>query len=95
MSYKELRPASLRINPDLDELPFAFEALCFPGEWRRTLLEVHAMVHQRDREKSSLSITDLNKTIRALVPDLVSINRYAGQAGTVSDSLKGALRRFW
>ncbi|MBZ0280758.1 MAG: DUF3962 domain-containing protein [Anaerolineae bacterium] len=81
MAYNEIRPIALRINPDLGQLPCTFETLCFPEEWKRSLIKMQSEANQRKSDETSLPIRDLNKTMRALVPDLISIDPYAGRIG--------------
>lgn len=76
--YKEIRPVALQFLDDVGDLPVEYYALKFPELWKHNLKKVYADSRNRPVDKTNLPHKDLNKAIRALVPDVVSIHRNLG-----------------
>lgn len=78
MAYNEIRPISYQFGSNTDGIPIHFYSLDFPEVWKISLLRVYADSMNRSPDKTHLPHKDLNRTIRALVPDITSIDRYLG-----------------
>ena len=81
MRYEQIRPVSFRIALNVPELTLAHREMRFPEEWKSPLLELQVEATGRPASKTSIPISDLNKALRALVPDLLAVDRYATRAG--------------
>jgi hypothetical protein len=82
--YNQLRPVAFRLNPDIRALPYYFYALQFPEHWKEVLTTVQAELKGRPRDRVRLPIASLNRALRALVPDLIHINKRAEKFGSGS-----------
>lgn len=78
-AYQQLRTLAFKFAPDRRELLYNFYTLNFPERWIRLLRELQAEVKNRPIEKTNMPILTLNKALRALVPDLISIMPYRNQ----------------
>jgi len=76
--YKKIRPIAFQFLDDIGDLTVEYYALKFPELWKYNLKKVYADSKNRHVDKTSLPHKDLNKAIRALVPDVVSIHRNLG-----------------
>lgn len=81
MSYNQLRTLSFRLSPDKTLQRHRFEILKFPERWKSELRNFQAEITRRPPEQTNVPISLLNKGLRALVPDLIYIERYAAQSG--------------
>jgi hypothetical protein len=70
--YNELRTLAFQFAPDMRTLEHTFYTLAFPAGWKSVLRELQTEI-TGDPKKSRPPIKTLNKTFRALVPDLISI----------------------
>src|SRR5687768_7606989 len=82
MAYKQIRTIAFQFAPGIEALPHQFYTLNFPERWKGILqaLQKEGMNGVK-REFVSLPISTLNKSMRALVPDLISIARNADRQG--------------
>ena len=78
--YDELRTLSFEFAPDVSELPYETWALALPENYKRTLLAAMKRLHPK-RDRVSLPVGSLNNNIRALVTDVVSVEKNAGKPG--------------
>jgi len=79
MVFNELRTLTFRIAPDKNTLPHQFVTLSIPEDIKHLLRKELAISLNREVEKTRLRISVLNKTVRMLVPDLISIARNADE----------------
>jgi hypothetical protein len=80
MVFNELRPLAFRIAPDVKELPHHFVTLDIPENLKRLMRKELADALNRTPEKTRPRVSVLNKAVRMLVPDLISITRSADEA---------------
>ena len=79
MVFSELRTLAFRIAPEVKTLPHQFVTLGIPEDLKQLLRRELAIALNRDPEKTRLRISVLNKAVRMLVPDLISIARNADE----------------
>jgi hypothetical protein len=80
-SYNTLRTAAFRHYLAAGEAwAEAFHVLEFPESWKGPLLDLAAETSSRDRQETSIPIDSLNRALRALVPDVLSVARFAARA---------------
>ena len=79
MVFSELRTLAFRIAPEVKTLPHQFVTLDIPEDLKQLLRRELAIALNRDPEKTRLRISVLNKAVRMLVPDLISIARNADE----------------
>jgi len=80
VKYNKIRTLSFRLAPDIDTLPYQFSALSFPQTWKSILRHSLAEAEKRSVDRVNLPVVSLNKALRALVPDLISVAKKAGDA---------------
>jgi|GEM_PF-1178597 len=80
MVFNELRPLAFRIAPDVKELPHHFVTLGIPEDLKRLMRKELAAALNREPDKTRPRVSVLNKAVRMLVPDLISITRNADEA---------------
>jgi hypothetical protein len=80
MVFNELRTLAFRIAPEVKTLPHQFVILGIPEDLKQLLRKELASTLNRDVEKTRPRISVLNKAVRMLVPDLISITRNADEA---------------
>ncbi|MEO8612529.1 MAG: DUF3962 domain-containing protein [Chloroflexota bacterium] len=74
--YEQIQTLSFHITPDSPEMAVIYDRIALPDTYKRELLDEY----RRSRPKArSLPIDDLNRLVRLLVPDLYSIDSYAGR----------------
>jgi hypothetical protein len=78
--FKQIRPLAFRLNPEIPTLPHTCATLTLPKHWKALLKQLKANALNRPVEKTSIPIDSLNRVIRAIVPDVVAIEPYAGWA---------------
>ncbi len=78
--YDELRTLSFEFAPDVSSLPYTTWALALPESYKQLLLEAVKQLYPK-RDQVSIPVTSLNNTVRALVADVVSIEKKAGERG--------------
>ena len=82
MTYKQIRTVAFQFADIIKSLPHQFFTLNFPERWKDVLQELQNEGRNRDKTKFiNLPIATLNKSLRALAPDLISIARYADSRG--------------
>ena len=81
MSYDQLRTLSFRLGEGQAPEVHSFFILKFPEAWKNKLKNLQGELKKRPPDKVNLPIASLNKAMRALVPDLIYINKKAGQIG--------------
>ncbi|GAB3456083.1 hypothetical protein GCM10027570_37260 [Streptomonospora sediminis] len=75
-SYNELHTTAFCINPEaVSDLGRTLGVLTFPREWLTPILELQQQSRPQQR---SVSIANLNRAIRALVPDVCAVSRGVG-----------------
>lgn len=79
MVFNELRTLAFRIAPDVKTLPHHFVTLSLAEDLKRHMRKELALVFNREPEKTRPRISVLNKAVRMLVPDLISITRNADE----------------
>lgn len=78
MSYDALRPAAFRLRADVP-LVHQTNLLRFPQAWKGPFLELQRQSpSHRGGDHATFKIRSLNKVLRALVPDIISVATYAG-----------------
>lgn len=84
MAYNELRTLAFRFSPEYREKKFEhlFYTLSFPPQWKTQLMNLYSKYHKNNYQ---LPVKSLNKTLRALVPDLISIVSNAGKIRKTND----------
>ena len=78
--YDELRTLSFEFAPDVSGLPYKTWALALPENHKRPLLDAMKQLYPK-RDQVSIPITSLNNTVRALVADVVSVEKKADERG--------------
>lgn len=71
--YDSIQPLVFRLRDAKQPLRIVMPTMAFPAAWKSTLHELQAAQSGRDPAQSRLKISTLNKALRALVPDLISI----------------------
>jgi pPIWI_RE module N-terminal domain/RNaseH domain of pPIWI_RE/MID domain of pPIWI_RE len=79
MVFNELRTLAFRIAPDVKMLPHHFVTLGIPEDLKRLMRKELATALNHEPEKTRLRVSVLNKAVRMLVPDLISITRNADE----------------
>lgn len=84
--YNHLRPLAFSMNQEVvgtkeDFTAYSFWTLNFPEELKLTLLKAIANSSNRSTDKIHLPIRVLNSAVRMLIPNLISIESYAGRIG--------------
>ncbi len=77
MGFNELRPLVFRVTSTTEALPHTFVTLNLPAEMKSATRDAIASATNRDPRKVRLPIRVLNRAVRMLVPDLISIVRDA------------------
>jgi hypothetical protein len=80
MAYDELRTLAFRFTPEYLEKKQEqrFYALAFPSLWKEKLYSLYDRYNNKNNRYNNLPVKSLNKSLRALVPDLISISPKAG-----------------
>jgi hypothetical protein len=78
--FNELRTLAFRIAPEVKELPHHFVTLGIPEELKYLMRKELAAALNREPDKTRPRISVLNKAVRMLVPDIISITRNADVA---------------
>ena len=81
MRYDQIRPVSFRISPHEADITLDYYDLRFPEEWKLPFRQLQAEIIGRPANKVSIPIRDLNMALRALIPDLITVNKSAGREG--------------
>ncbi|MDY6803733.1 MAG: DUF3962 domain-containing protein [Cyanobacteriota bacterium] len=81
MKYNQLRTLSFRLNERKPPEPQIFKTLSLPETWKNELRNLQAEITGRSVDKTNVPIANLNKALRALVPDLIYIEPYAAKSG--------------
>ena len=79
MRYDEIRPMSFRFAPNATGMTLIHRHMEFPSRWKSLLKQLQADAQKRPVTKTSLPISDLNRALLALVPDLIHIYTNAGR----------------
>ncbi len=78
--YNHLRTLAFRLKPGI-ALPYPFAVLEFPERWKSPLKELQARSTGRNVREVRLPIDSLNRALRGLVPNLISIAADADLSG--------------
>src|SRR5262249_11439663 len=81
MEFQELRNLAFKIAPEVKVLPHQFVTLAIPEGLKQLLRSELASALNREAETTRPRMTLLNKAVRMLVPDLMSIVRNADETG--------------
>lgn len=76
--YDELRTLSFEFAPDITELPYETQALALPESYKKLLLSATKDLSPK-KEQVRIPLRSLNNVIRALIPDVVSIESNADE----------------
>lgn len=76
--YEHIQPLSFDIRTDLPEIAVTYDRLALPDDYKQSLLREYSRLHPKAK---NLPINDLNRLVRLLVPDLYTIDSYAGKTG--------------
>src|SRR5258708_7889990 len=81
--YNEIRPLAFTLTPDNPLLTHTFQSLAFPANWKNMLKDLKQATSTTalDRDKISIPVRSLNKSLRTLAPDLISVIPNAGTQG--------------
>ncbi len=71
--YHEIQTLALRLLNAEQSLPTVMQTLSFPNRWKTALHELQSIQSGHKPAESRPKISTLNKALRALVPDLISI----------------------
>lgn len=71
--YNSIQPVVFQLLDAEQPLRIVMPTMAFPATWKTTLHELQSAQSGRDPAVSRLKISTLNKALRALVPDLISI----------------------
>lgn len=74
-SYNQLRTVSYRLSTDTQRYLQNWHSIKFPSQWVAPLLKLQADKVGRKIAESRIPVQTLNSALRALVPDLISIER--------------------
>jgi hypothetical protein len=77
MTFDSIQPVAFRIRADALPLMRDCITLPFPEHWATSFKKLQAVVLNRPIEKTTVPIASLNRTLRAVVPPIVSIGRGA------------------
>jgi pPIWI_RE module N-terminal domain/RNaseH domain of pPIWI_RE/MID domain of pPIWI_RE len=78
-SAPEIRTLALHLKANL-ETNIESQILNFPATWSTLMRETLARMWQRPLEETSVPVNSLNRALLTLIPDLISVNKYAGAA---------------
>jgi len=79
--YHELRTLAFQFASDITPPEHEFSFLEFPEHWKNSLRKLQSEAWNRSPDKVTIPVKNLNKALRALVPDLISIVPNAHQSG--------------
>ena len=79
--YNQLRTLSFQLDESKPLEPHTFQSLSFPESWKNELRNLQAEIIGRSVDKTNVPIANLNKALRALVPDLIYIEPNAAKSG--------------
>src|SRR5258708_1353253 len=82
--YKSIRPVAFEFAVGTSLAPIEFMTLDFPEHLKTAIREEIARPRERKEEESGIPINSLNRALRALVPDLISIKPGAAKQGVRS-----------
>lgn len=77
-TYEKIQPLSFQLIAEKSDMYVTYDRIALPDTYKQELLDAYQL--QKPKAKS-LPIDDLNRLIRLLVPDLYSIDSYAGRTG--------------
>jgi hypothetical protein len=79
--YHSIQPLVFRLRNDQQSLCITMQTLAFPEHWKGKLHALQSHQSRRSPNESRLKIGTLNKALRALIPDLISIAPDADKQG--------------
>lgn len=79
--YHKIQPLAFQLRDAGQPLRATMQTLVFPEPWKTAIHQLQAMQSRRPPAESRIKISTLNKALRALVPDLISITPNADKAG--------------
>jgi hypothetical protein len=85
MTFDSIQPVAFRIRADALPLMRDCITLPFPEQWATSFKKLQAIVLNRPIEKTTVPIASLNRTLRAVVPPIVSIGRGATSRWALSE----------
>lgn len=85
MRFNKIQPLALRVRPDAEPLMRDCITQSFPKHWAEIFTKLQATVSNRPPDKVSLPISSLNRTLRALLPEIISINRNVTSQWAISN----------
>lgn len=79
MAYNTIQPAAFVPTPDAYPYPVKYVTLAFPAAWRAPILDLykHGKSEQSQAKIKNVPIGRLNATMRAVAPDLVTVDTNA------------------
>lgn len=79
MAYKHIRLAAYQPNPDRESFKVPMHMLALPAEWEEPIktLYHHGMTPKKAERRQRIPTKAINQLMRALAPDLVSVDRCA------------------
>jgi len=82
--YKQIRPLAFKLVSDSPSLTREFYRLRFPVAWKTVFRDLRIAGSNRpvDPQKVTIPIRSLNKALRTLVPDIISVLPSAAMEGT-------------
>lgn len=75
MRFDNIQPLALRLREDAQPLLRNCITLPFPPHWAEGFKKLQAQVSNRPLDKVTVPIASLNRTLRAVVPPIISIGR--------------------
>lgn len=79
MAYDTIQPAAFIPTSNAAPYHVEYDTLAFPAAWRAPILDLykHGMSEQRQAKIRNVPIGKLNATLRAVAPDLVTVDTHA------------------
>lgn len=76
--YNSIQPLSFQIRPDVTNMVVAYDHLTLPDDFKEEIIRIQQL---ESPKKKSVPIDDLNRLTRMVLPDVFSIDSYAGKIG--------------
>ena len=85
--FDSIQPVALRIRADALPLIRDCVTLAFPEHWATGFKRLQAAAYNRPVEKTNVPVASLNRTLRAVVPPIISIGRGVTSSWALSQGL--------
>lgn len=77
MAFQSIQPVAFTFSPELAETQLECITIPFPKHWKEVFAQLQSIVSNRPIHKVKTPIASLNRTLRVLIPSIISISRDA------------------